>query len=126
MGKVRSAAGVLATLLLAACGAGQFAVSGSPEAPAAPAVNMVGHWMLATPGAPPCGMNFGGAPGGTEGAIAPEGGCPGNFFTSRHWTLENGALTIADHEFRPLARLTIANGNFSGKSNAGAAVTLTR
>ena len=123
---MRTAAGGLVALLLAGCGAGQFAVGGPPEAPPAPAVTMAGHWMLATPGAPPCGMNFGSEPGSREGTIAPEGGCPGNFFTSRHWTLENGALLIADHEFRPLARLPFANGSFSGKSNAGAAVTLTR
>ena len=65
-------------------------------------------------------MNFGAAPapgakdgpkeGPKEGTIAPEGGCPGNFFTSRHWTLENGTLTIADHQFKPLAQLKLANG----------------
>jgi hypothetical protein len=124
---MRSAAGALVALLLAGCAAGQLGSSGgAPEAPPAPAVNMAGHWMLATPGATPCGMNFGSEPGAREGTIAPEGGCPGNFFTSRHWTLEKGALTIADHEFRPLARLTLANGAFNGKSSAGAVVTLAR
>jgi hypothetical protein len=124
--KVRAASCGLFALLLAGCGAGQFGLNGTAEPPPAPSVNMAGRWTLATPGGAGCGMNFGNEPGAQEGTIAPAGGCPGNFFTSRHWTLEKGVLTIADHQFRPLARLTLANGNFSGKSNAGAAVTLTR
>jgi hypothetical protein len=123
---MRTAAGILAMLLLAGCAGGQLALGGPPEAPRAPAVNMAGHWMLATPGAPACGVNFVAAPGAKEGTVAPEGGCPGNFFMSRHWTLEKDALTITDHEYRPLAQLKLANGRFSGKSTAGAAVTLAR
>jgi len=126
MTTVRSAAGVLAMLLLAGCAGGQFGMGGPPEAPPAPAVNMAGHWMLATPDGPGCGMNFGGAAGAKEGTIAPEGGCPGNFFMSRHWSLDKGTLTIADHEYRPLAQLKLANGGFGGTSTAGAAVTLAR
>ena len=117
----------LVALLLAGCAGEQFSLGGStPEAPPAPAVNMAGRWMLSAPDAPACGVNFGAAPGAKEGTIAPEGGCPGNFFMSRHWTLEKGTLTIADHEYKPLAQLTLANGRFSGRSTAGTAVMLGR
>ena len=37
---------------------------------------------------------------GNMGAIAPEGGCPGNFYTSRKWTIEQGSLVIRDHTGR--------------------------
>ena len=67
-------------------------------------VTMTGRWILAAPNAPSCGMNFASSPGGQDGTIAPEGGCPGNFFTSRHWTLAQGTLTINDHENKPLAQ----------------------
>ncbi len=87
---------------------------------------MAGRWILAAPNAPTCGMNFGGAPGAQRGTIAPEGGCPGNFFTSRHWTLDQGVLMIDDEENQPLAQLTFAGGRFEGRATAGMAVTLTR
>jgi glutathione S-transferase len=51
-------------------------------------------------------MNFAHAPGTGQGTIAPEGGCPGNFFTSRKWTFEHGALIIRDHKSEVLAELT--------------------
>lgn len=127
----RSAAGLLALLLLAGCAGGQFSLNGPPEpAPPGPGVNMAGRWLLSVPGAPGCGMKFAAATdakeGSKEGTVAPEGGCPGNFFTSRHWSIENGTLTIADHEYRPLAQLKLANGRFDGTSAAGASVTLAR
>jgi hypothetical protein len=81
---------------------------------------------LSAPDAPSCGMNFAGAPNAHDGTIAPEGGCPGKFFTSRHWTLRQGGLTINDHENQPLAQLTFANGHFEGQADAGAPVTLGR
>ena len=87
---------------------------------------MVGRWMLSAPDAPACGMNFAGAPGKQEGTIAPEGGCPESFFTSRHWTLQQGTLTIDDHENNPLAQLSFAADRFEGKSTAGVPVTLAR
>jgi hypothetical protein len=132
----RSAAGILALLLLAGCAGAQFSLGGPAEpSKPAPTVAMAGHWTLSVPGAASCGMNFGAAApvakdapnqATREGSIAPEGGCPGNFFTSRHWTIENGALTIADHQFKPLAQLKLANGVFEGQASAGGAVTLAR
>ena len=80
--------------------------------PAAPSltVDMTGRWIFAAPNAPSCGMNFAGAPGAHEGTVTPEGGCPGKFFTSDHWMLDQNTLMINDHENQPLAHLTFADG----------------
>ena len=37
--------------------------------------------------------------------VEPEGGCPGKFFTSRRWTLDQGTLMINDDDNQPLAQL---------------------
>ena len=87
---------------------------------------MAGRWILAAPNAPSCGMNFAGAPGARDGTVTPEGGCPGNFFMSRGWTLEQGALLINDEDNQPLANLSEAGGRFEGQSTAGMPVTLSR
>ena len=61
-------------------------------------------------------MTFGAAaPAASEGTIAPEGGCPGKFFTSRKWTFDQGGLTIRDHNGQPLAQLSDAGRRFEGK-----------
>jgi hypothetical protein len=106
-------------------------VSGAPlstaGAPRPPPVNMAGRWTLTSPGSPGCAMNFGGAPGAAEGSIAPEGGCPGNFFTSRKWLFEENGLVIRDHTGQPLARLALgAAGRFEGQSTGGQPVALAR
>jgi hypothetical protein len=128
MARVRTASAILVAMMLAGCAGEQLSLGGSPPpaAPPSPAVTMPGRWMLSAPNAPPCGMNFGGAPGGKEGSIAPEGGCPGNFFMSRHWTLDQGALTINDHENTPLAQLKLAGTRYEGQSTTGTPVTLAR
>jgi hypothetical protein len=93
----------------------------------APAVNMAGRWVLATPGAGFCGMNFVAPPGASEGPIAPEGGCPGKFFTSRKWALEQNAIVIRNHAGEPLAHLTVADqSRLEGQSASGEPVSLTR
>jgi len=125
MPTLRVAASALGALLLAGC-AGNPLSGVAPATAPAPNVGMTGRWILAAPNAPSCGMNFVGAAGGQEGTIEPEGGCPGNFFTSRHWTLAAGTLTINDHENQPLANLTFADGRFQGQATAGTAVTLSR
>ena len=96
--------------------------------PAAPPVNMAGRWMLAQPGRGQCNMTFRAAsPTEAEGTIAPEGGCPGKFFTSRKWTFDTTGLAIRDHNSEVLARLSAAGGvRFDGKSTAGDAITLSR
>jgi hypothetical protein len=72
-------------------------------------------------------MTFGAAaPGAAEGTIAPEGGCPGQFYTSRKWSFDSAGLVIRNHNSEPLAQLTAAGGRFAGQSSAGEAITLTR
>ena len=96
--------------------------------PAQPPVNMAGRWLLAQPGRGQCYMTFRAAsPADAEGTIAPEGGCPGKFFTSRKWTFDSAGLSIRDHNGEPLAQLSAAGGvRFDGKATTGDAVTLTR
>jgi hypothetical protein len=92
-----------------------------------PPVSMAGRWTLSSPGGGTCAMNFGGAPGAAEGTIAPEGGCPGNFFTSRKWVFEDAGLLIRDHTGQPLAQLAFAPpSRFNGQAATGQAVSLGR
>ncbi len=61
-----------------------------------------------------------------RGTIAPEGGCPGNFFMSRRWTFERGALIIRDFKGRQLAQLTYTGGHFEGRDTTGGILTLSK
>jgi hypothetical protein len=97
-----------------------------PPRPAAPPVEMAGRWTLTSPGRGKCTVNLGSAPGAPEGTIAPEGGCPGNFYTSRKWVYDQSGLSIRNHRGEPLAQLTMAGGRFDGQSVAGEPVTLGR
>jgi len=107
-------------------------VSGAPLATqpgvrSPPPVSMAGRWTLSSSGAGGCAMNFGAPPGASEGTIAPEGGCPGNFFTSRKWVFEDSALVIRDHTGQPLARLALGpSGRFDGQATTGQPVSLGR
>lgn len=92
-----------------------------------PPVEMAGRWRLASASGGACNMNFGAAADAAEGAIAPEGGCPGNFFTSRKWTFEQIGLVIRDHTGKPLAQLAAAGPTrFEGRASEGAGITLSR
>jgi hypothetical protein len=71
-------------------------------------------------------MTFGASSGAAQGTIAPAGGCPGNFFTSRKWTFEHETLIIRDHKGEALAQLSFSNGHFEGQGKDGAALTLSR
>jgi hypothetical protein len=102
------------------------AVAPSPPPPAPPPLDLSGKWKLSAAGGTSCIMAFGDTPGATEGSIAPAGGCPGNFFTSRKWTYEHGALIIHDHKGQPLAELSFAADHFEGQGNNGTALTLSR
>ena len=83
--------------------------------------------LLNSPGRGQCTMTFGAAASDTgEGTIAPQGGCPGKFFTSRKWTLEQGSLVVRDHNGKPLAQLSGGGAQFDGKAANGEPVTLTR
>ncbi len=125
--KLRIAGGFIVSLLVAGC-AGQPTplTPAQTAAPRPDIVDMNGRWKLAAPNAPPCGMQFERAAESDKGTVKPEGGCPGKFFTSRHWTLRAGQLTISNHEQAPLAQLKLSQGQFSGTSTAGTPVTLSR
>jgi hypothetical protein len=125
-----------ALLMLAGCAGDRMGglFSNSQQEPATtgsirqqPQVDMTGRWVLVSPGRGQCNMNFGGGPGAPNGGIAPEGGCPGNFFTSRNWNFEQAGLILRDHTGQPLGQLTAAgNARFDGRSVAGEPITLYR
>ena len=93
----------------------------------APPAPLAGKWMLAAPGAGSCVMNFGALPDATEGTIAPAGGCPFNFFTSRKWTYITGGLVIRDHKAETLAQLApVGPDRYEGRTSDGQQVTLSR
>jgi hypothetical protein len=71
-------------------------------------------------------MTLGATPGAAEGTIAPAGGCPGNFFTSRKWTFEHDMLIIRDHKSETLAELSFSAGRFQGQATGGGSITLAR
>jgi hypothetical protein len=110
-------------LTLAGCAGGQSLLS-SASTPAPGDMN--GRWVLSVPGAPSCAMSFAGAAGALTGTISPEGGCPDEFFLSRHWSIGENGLTISGDEMKPLGTLTFSGGQFRGTSAAGLPVTLTR
>jgi protease inhibitor Inh len=97
-----------------------------PPAPSPPPVDLAGRWKLAAASGGACFMNLGSSPGAVQGTIAPEGGCPGNFFTSRKWTFERDALIIRNHKGEPLAQLAFSGGRFEGREPNGAALSLSR
>jgi hypothetical protein len=118
-----------ATAMLAACTSERMASPAPPPGSALSAAPeaLAGRWLLAAAGSSQCNMTFGGTAGAGEGTIAPEGGCPTNFFTSRKWTFEQGSLVIRDHTGAPLAQLTqAAPGRFEGQATGGLQMTLTR
>jgi hypothetical protein len=128
------------TALLAACsGSDRFSwdssSSNSPPgggapagaATAAPPVSLAGRWTLSATGASSCAMTFGANANATEGTIAPAGGCPFNFYTSRKWTYTEAGLTIRDHTAQTLAQLAPAGPNrFEGKTGSGQDIALSR
>ena len=131
----RACALLLAMLALAGCGSerlGGFNLPGSnvtqtPAQPSALPVSLAGRWLLSSPGLGQCHMTFRAAsPSAVEGAIAPEGGCPGKFFTSRRWVYDQAGLTMRDHNGQPLAQLSDDGGQFNGTATSGEPVTLMR
>jgi hypothetical protein len=95
-----------------------------PPAPTPPPIDLAGRWRLTAAAGGACFMTLGGTPGAGQGTIAPEGGCPGNFFTSRKWTFEHDALIIRDHKSQPLAQLSFTGGHFEGQDNNGGTLSL--
>ena len=132
---------LLALAALSACSNTERFGSGAPEpavappalaatAPAAPPqpppVDLAGRWKFAAAGGAACMMTLDDTPGADQGKIAPAGGCPGNFFTSRKWTYEHDMLIIHDYKGQVLAELSFSGGHFEGKATSGGAVTLAR
>jgi len=98
----------------------------APPPPQPPPIDLAGKWKLSTAGGGACLMTFTDAPGAAEGSIAPAGGCPGNFFTSRKWTYQHDTLIIHDHKGEALVQLSFSGGRFQGQANGGGAMTLAR
>jgi len=123
---------LVSTTLLAGCwssdrAAVQSAAVASGPVAAPPPVNLAGKWTLSAAGAGSCAMTFGAQPEAVEGTIAPAGGCPFNFFTSRKWSYTTAGLTIRDHNAQTLAQLTPAgDSRFEGKTSTGQDVALSR
>jgi Protease inhibitor Inh len=97
-----------------------------PPPPAPPPVDLAGKWKLSVAGGGACAMTFGGSTGASDGSIAPAGGCPGSFFTSRKWSYEHDMLIVRNHKGEVLVELAFANGHFEGQAVSGGTVSLTR
>lgn len=130
----------LLSVLLSGCGIDRLTGFGdSSTAPAteqaataenprmAPPVDLVGRWMLSSPGTDGCALTFGAVAGATEGTIAPVGGCPYTFFTARKWTYEDRGLVIRDHTSQLLVVLAyVATDRFEGQTPVGHGIELSR
>lgn len=132
--RIARSLGFVAALLLTGCSSDRLFGNADTAAPKpvpvlqAPPVDMSGRWRFTTPSGGACGMAFTGSPGAAEGAIAPEGGCPENFFTSRRWGFEQNSLVIRDHTGKTLAELKLnkEQGTYEGQSASGQFVWLAR
>jgi hypothetical protein len=136
---MQMAAALLLFIASAACGSDRFlgSISTAPGVPGGRAAivpaagadrtEMAGAWMLSSFAGGSCLMNVAGAPGAGEGTIAPDGGCPGDFFTSRKWTFERDALVIHNHAGELVARLSgVTPVRFDGQSVSGEPISLSR
>src|SRR5208282_6835619 len=133
----KAAAAVMVLAALAACATSPkpepppsaAAAPPPPPPPAPPPVDLAGKWKLSAASGGACFMMLGGAPGApgpVQGTIAPEGGCPGNFFMSRKWTFEHDTLIIRDHKGEALGQLSFTGGQFEGQDTSGGTLSLSR
>jgi hypothetical protein len=146
VGKTKAGAALLALAALSACSSGSL-FSGQPESPPAstpaaetaapaptpPPVDLAGRWQLSAASGGSCFMTFTAAANtqaeeeaAPQGTIAPEGGCPGSFFTSRKWIFEHGTLIMRDFKGRSLAQLSYVGAHFEGHDSTGSALTLSK
>jgi hypothetical protein len=123
MARVRTTSGILVVLTLTGC-AGERASLES--APVQKDLTIPGRWILSTANAPTCGLEFGGAASGRAGSVSPDGGCPGKFYMSRRWLLDDSAITITDAENQPLAHFRLVGDRYEGQSTTGTPMTLSR
>jgi hypothetical protein len=98
----------------------------APPPPQPPPVDLAGKWKFSMAGGGACVMTLGNSAGAVDGTVAPAGGCPGNFFTSRKWTFEHDRLILRDHKGTALVELSFADGRFQGQGASGAVITLAR
>jgi hypothetical protein len=96
--------------------------SAPPPTLTPPPIDLAGKWRLSVTGSSVCTVTFSGSTGASDGAIAPAGGCPGNFFTSRKWSYENNKLVIRNHKGDVLAQLAFSNGHFEGPAASGTVI----
>jgi hypothetical protein len=96
----------------------------APPPPSPPPVDVAGKWKFSATGGA-CVMTLTANPGAAEGAVAPAGGCPGSFYTTRKWTYDHDRLILRDHKGNVLVELAFAGGHFEGQGPTGA-VTLAR
>jgi hypothetical protein len=125
----KAAAALLVLAALAACASAPKpepppVAAALPPTPTPPPIDLAGRWRLTAAAGGACFMTLGDAPGASQGTIAPEGGCPGNFFTSRKWTFEHDALIIRDHKGQTLAQLSFTGGHFEGQDDKGGTLSL--
>src|ERR1700751_4293650 len=112
--------------------AGQPPLPTSPQASARPAmtgppVEITGRWQFTSTAGGTCAMVFSANPGSGEGTIAPQGGCPGKFFTSRRWSYDQDTLIIREHKGEMLARLPFSPpARFEGQAAPGETISLSR
>ena len=124
-----AALGACTTTPQSAATPGEQAQVSAPPAPPSikpPPTDLGGRWRLASASGGACLLTLTATPGAAEGMIAPAGGCPGNFFTSRKWTFEHDVLIIRDHKSEALAELSFSAGRFQGQATGGDSVTLAR
>jgi hypothetical protein len=123
MARVRTTPGILVVLTLTGCAGERVSLE---SAPAQKDLTIPGRWILSTANAPTCGLEFGGAAGGRAGSVSPDGGCPGKFYMSRRWSMDDGGITITDAEKQPLAHFRLVGDRYEGQSTGGTSMTLSR
>lgn len=119
----RTTPGILVVLALTGCVGERTPFE---SATAQKDLTVPGRWTLSAPNAPTCGLEFRGAPDARTGSVSPDGGCPGNFYMSRRWSMDNGRVTITDAENQALAHFRLVGDHYEGQSSGGAPVTLSR
>lgn len=123
MARVRATPAMLVVLTLTGCAGERVPLE---SAAMQKDLTVPGRWILSAPNAPTCGLEFRGSPSGQAGSVSPDGGCPGNFYMSRRWSMEGGAMTITDAENQPLAHFKLVGDRYEGQSASGVPMTLSR